>query len=185
NTPSGQAIPVQVKVQDSFGNGISGLPVTLTIGSGGAQVFDAVQDYSNTNNPNGAWRYGEVNALPSWLQLAPSGTPPPARNEHSAVYDPAGNRMILFGGVAGSPFNDTWVLSNANRTDAGIATWSQLSPSGSPPPARAAHSAVWDAATSQMIIFGGSNTPDFNDVWSLTATGSPTWTQLSPTGTPP
>ena len=60
NTPSGQTMPVQVKLEDSFGNGIAGVPLALTIGSGGAKVYDVVQDYSNTSNPNGPWTYGEV-----------------------------------------------------------------------------------------------------------------------------
>src|ERR1019366_342428 len=39
-------------------------------------------------------------------------------------------------------------------------TWTQLAPAGGPPPARAAHSAVLDNATNQMIVFGGYGPPD-------------------------
>jgi hypothetical protein len=57
---AGQPIPVQVKVQDAFGNGIPGVNVTLALASGGASVFNVVNDYSNAANPNGPWRYGSV-----------------------------------------------------------------------------------------------------------------------------
>ena len=60
---AGQPIPVQVKVQDAFGNGIPGVNVTLALASGGAPVFNLVNDYSNNSNPNGSWRYGTVSDI--------------------------------------------------------------------------------------------------------------------------
>ncbi len=60
NALSNQNLSVQVKVQDSFGNGIAGLPVRLQIGTGGATVNDAVQDFSLASNPNGVWTYGAM-----------------------------------------------------------------------------------------------------------------------------
>ena len=63
NTPHGQAFTAQVKLQDSFGNGIAGVPIDLAIGSGGAKIYDTVQDYSNNANPNGPWIYGSVQGL--------------------------------------------------------------------------------------------------------------------------
>jgi len=57
---------------------------------------------------------------------------PPARMLHTAAYDQANNRMIVFGGCADLecdiPLNDTWVLTNANGTG-GAPTWTELSPS--------------------------------------------------------
>jgi hypothetical protein len=38
-------------------------------------------------------------AAQSWTQLAPTGTPPSPRTDSSAVYDPATNRMVMFGGI--------------------------------------------------------------------------------------
>ena len=37
-------------------------------------------------------------AAQSWTQLTPSGGPPAVRSQNSAVYDPATNQMIVFGG---------------------------------------------------------------------------------------
>jgi hypothetical protein len=77
NTVHGQAFTAQVKLQDSFGNGVAGVPIALTIGSGGAKVYDAVQDYSNNANPNGAWVYGSVLGI-SGAGFAPLGSNLPA-----------------------------------------------------------------------------------------------------------
>ena len=60
STQSGLSIPVQVKVQDSFGNAVPGMPVTLSFASGGPPVWDAVLNYSNAANPNGPWVYGQA-----------------------------------------------------------------------------------------------------------------------------
>jgi hypothetical protein len=55
-------------------------------------------------------------------------------------------------------------------------TWTQLAPTGGPPSVRYSTS-VFDPATKQMIIFGGSGlNVNYNDVWSLTTAGSPRWT---------
>jgi len=139
-----------------------------------------------------------VGGTPTWTQLTPSGSIPAARLSHSAVYDQANNRMIIFaGGVGGcgvfcTLFSDVWVLSSANGLG-GTPTWTQINPSapnGFPAP-RAAHRAVYDPATNRMIIFGGGNngTADMNDTWILTNAnglgGTPTWTQLIPSGSLP
>lgn len=133
--------------------------------------------------------------LTYWIELNPSGTPPAPRYLHTAVFDNVNNRMIVFGGETAyfnfynNPANDTWVLSNANGLD-GTPTWTQLSPTGSLPPARIEHSAVYDSKSNRMIIFGGSGVfSNLNDVWVLTNAngtgGTTSWIQLSPTGTPP
>src|SRR5216683_4057201 len=72
-----------------------------------------------------------------WSTLIANGAPgsPVARDSHTAVYDSANNRMIVFGGElfsSGTALNDVWVLSHANG-QGGTASWTQLSPSGTPP----------------------------------------------------
>src|SRR5437879_3498010 len=129
---------------------------------------------------------------PSWTQLSPTGGPPSARVEHTSVYDPATNRMIMFAGNPNAGFcfgdaNDVWVLSNANGL--GTSAWTQLSPAGTPPSPRGHHTAVYDPASNRMTVFGGSSPAPSNDVWVLSNAnglgGTPTWTQLTPTGGPP
>ncbi len=131
-----------------------------------------------------------ANTAPTWTLLSPTGTAPAARYLHSAVYDAANDRMIVFGGydrgVNALDMNDTWVLQNASGSG-GTPSWTQLTTSGTSPAARAGHTAVYDASNNRMIIFDGSLsvTPGmFNDVWVLSNAnglgGTPTWTQLSP-----
>jgi hypothetical protein len=53
---------------------------------------------------------------PVWSQLSPTGTPPDARKDHTAVYNPTNNRMVVYGGceTSGCPGSDTWVLGSAS-----------------------------------------------------------------------
>ena len=50
----------------------------------------------------------------TWIQLSPPPPLPSPRNVHSAVYDTATNRMIIFGAGGNGFSNDVWVLTNAN-----------------------------------------------------------------------
>jgi len=131
-----------------------------------------------------------VGGTTKWDTSGPTGSPPPVRYNHTAVYDAADNEMIVFGGnnCGSKYYNDVWVLTNANGLGSTPA-WSQLSPAGSAPGPRANTSAVYDAVNDIMIVFGGFNGSPYGDVWLLmhagAVSGSPAWTQLKPTGTTP
>ncbi len=149
---------------------------------------------------NDAWVLENSNGLngtPTWIQLQATGTTPP-RNDHTAVYDPGSNRMIVFGGVtygasncsSASTASDVWVLTNANGADSTAPAWTQLTPAGTAPPVRANHTAVYDSGSNTMIIFGGNgNGADLNDTWVLSNAnglgGTPTWRQISFSGAVP
>ena len=120
---------------------------------------------------------------------------PSARFGHTAVFDSTNNRMVIFGGGTGTStpgpcLNDVWLLQNANGVSATPA-WTQQHPAGTVPGARFAPTAVYDATTNTMILFGGYDcTANYlNDVWILNNAnglgGTPTWTQLSVSGTVP
>jgi len=153
-------------------------------------VFGGQITPTNANPPvnmNDVWR---LSGSLTWKSVTPTGTAPAPRLWHSAVFDKASNRMIIFGGGEGfsSPCaNDVWVLTNANGKG-GTPAWSQLSPSGGPPSARAEHGAAYDPNTNTMIVYGGQDCFHtlFGDVWILSNAngigGTPVWTQLSPTG---
>ncbi len=142
-------------------------------------------------NMNDVWVLAHANGLggqPRWFQIEPSGAPPSPTGLRSATYDPVSNRMTVFGGwnCCSQPFfNETWVLTYANGLG-GPSQWIQLQPSGVPPTPRLGASAVYDADANWMVVFGGSGT---NEVWALSFAnglgGTPQWTQLHPTGTPP
>ncbi len=132
-----------------------------------------------------------------WSQLAPTGIPPSARADSSAVYDTATNQLLLFAGNdTGCTFfpslNDLWSLSNANGAG-GVPQWTQVSTLGTPPPVRRGQSAVYNPVSNRLVIFGGDpigcGVGKYNDLWVLTNAngvgGTPTWASLSPLGTPP
>ena len=158
--------------------------------------FDAGLAYEFTN---AVLLRANANGSGNWSTLIANGAPgsAPERIFHTAVYDSTNNRMMLFGGCTGGTIetgcltvlNDVWVRSGANG-QAGTPVWTQLSPTGTPPPPRYTHTAVYDAANNRMIIFAGYDlTQSFNDVWVLSNAnglgGTPAWTKLSPSGGPP
>ena len=127
-------------------------------------------------NASGLDRGTGLPAAPAWTPL-PSGPDP--RYFHAASYDAASNRMVVFGGLGNSGYqNDVWVLDNANG--AGPAAWSPTSPTGTPPQPRAVfyHYQLYDPATRRLLVFGGdadTAAPALTDYWVLTeADGIPT-----------
>ena len=128
---------------------------------------------------NDVWALSLNAGAESWTQLSPAGAPPSPRHSHTAIYDPAGDRMIVFGGFPRT--NDVWAL-----TLDGSPAWQQLSPSGAPPTAREQHAALYDPQGQRMIVFGGDDAGgDRNDLWALSIGGSPSWSQITPSGAPP
>lgn len=136
------------------------------------------------------WVLTNANGLggtPQWIQLSPTNSTS-TRGQHTAVYDPGSNRMIVFGGqnpTNGS--NDLLVLTNANGLG-GPPQWITLSATN-PPPARYNHIGVYDVVNNLMTIGFGAAPGLVNDVWVLTGAnglaGTPAWTQLNPGGTLP
>jgi len=129
----------------------------------------------------------------AWLAGPGAGAGPSARRTYAAVYDTPHQRYLVFGGqwrdLSGGYqlFNDVWALSLVPTP-----TWTLLATAGSPPGERHSPQFGYDAARNRMLIFGGygrhhpGDPYDYlNDVWQLSLDGTPTWTELFPTGTPP
>ncbi len=136
---------------------------------------------------------GQVSQVPTnWVEVLPAGTPPAARFGHTGLYDSSSNRMMVFGGATSltSCLNDFWILDDANSAH-GTPDWISIPASGTLPPARMNHAAVYDSSQNTMIVFGGTNCSSgyLSDVWVLSNAngegGTPAWTKLSPSGTPP
>jgi hypothetical protein len=124
---------------------------------------------------NDVWVLENANGIggtPTWVQLNPAGSLPPARSNHSAVYNPTTNRMIIFGGNNGAntEFSDVWVLENANGLG-GIPTWvNSIAQDTSGIAPRDSHTAVYDVVNNRMTIFGGVDaftSTVYNDTWVL------------------
>jgi hypothetical protein len=163
-------------------------------GSNRMMVFGGAEGRSSPC-ANDVWVLTNANGIggaSAWMQLNPAGGPPAARYAQGGVYDPTSNTLMIYGGnnCFSTTFSDFWVLSNANGVG-GTPTWTQLSPSGGPGPRQVSRSVVYDPTSNEFILFGGASGSgtDFNDVWVLSnangSGGTPTWTQLSPTGTFP
>jgi hypothetical protein len=165
-------------------------PTNSLIVFSGASFADVPNDVLSLSNANGI-------GTPNWTSVIPNGAPgsPAGRTFHTAVYDAANSRLIVFGGCSFTGefctnyLNDVWVLSNANGLS-GTPTWTQLTPAGSPPAPRWGQGAAYDPVNNRMIIYGGDNQSlVFSDTWVLSNAngtgGAPTWTQLTPSGGPP
>ncbi|HZR47246.1 MAG TPA: kelch repeat-containing protein, partial [Candidatus Manganitrophaceae bacterium] len=121
-----------------------------------------------------------------WTQLLQgAASVPPARDSHTAVYNPNPNsdRMIVFGGRAGNqPLNDLWILQGASTTSP---AWNGPVLTNAPQ-GRLGHTAVYSTGSKQMTVFGGSfdasGTSLTNDLLKLTnadAGSGSVWNQLT------
>jgi hypothetical protein len=145
---------------------------------GASAVYDPVRDRMILHG--GSTGFGIVagdtweltlSGTPTWSQLSPGGGVPLSRTDHSAIYDPASDAMIMFGG-AGSDgmLADTWRLSLGSPM-----TWTDISPTGpgDKPTIRYGHVAVLDPVEDRMYVYAG-NASDTR-TWRLELSGTPTW----------
>jgi hypothetical protein len=157
-------------------------------------VLDGQHALTNTNFDD-YWQNTGVSDSSNinWIPINVGGTHPKARWGHTALYDSANNRAMVFGGATGFPspcLNDYWVMTSANNSG-GKPTWVSVAPTGTLPGVRTRYSSVYDPVTNKLIVFGGFNCSStyYNDVWVLSganAVGStPAWTHLSPRGSVP
>jgi hypothetical protein len=170
---------------------LSGTPAWTHLGPSGSAptarsshsaIYDPVRDRiivfggNDGSLRNDVWALS-LSGVPAWTQLTPSGTAPTGRANQTAIYDPVRDLMVVFGGLDGTYRNDVWTLSLS-----GTPTWTNLTPSGSAPTERSDHSAIYDSARDRMVVFGGTNGFFLGDVWTLSLSGTPAWTSLSPSG---
>ncbi|CAE7029501.1 Lztr1, partial [Symbiodinium sp. CCMP2456] len=107
-------------------------------------------------------------AAKTWHEVDVGSTKPPARNYPTAVYDPQGKAMVIFGGYDGHDrLDDTWAFDLAAKT------WHELVVASTKPPKRSYHTAVYDPQGKAMVIFGGYDGHDrLDDTWALRPGGS-------------
>jgi hypothetical protein len=125
-----------------------------------------------------------------WTPLQPTGTLPPGLANAAAVYDAAGDRMLVFGGntsISGltfSPENRLWSLDFAANA------WSEVTPTtATRPPARQFHAMALDAQRGRLIVFSGGDANAFTgpflaDLWVFDLAAR-SWSPLAASGTPP
>lgn len=128
-----------------------------------------------------------LDGAPQWTRLAPAGDGPGPRFGHSAVYDAAGERMIVFGGDDGAAkLNDTWQLSLA-----GEPAWAPI-PSSVRPPARMNATMVYDPRRQRLVLFGGhlqngtgAEAARASDTWILPLGEGASWAPAAANGDTP
>ncbi len=128
---------------------------------------------------NDTWAYDPV--ANTWTDRNPSGPIPPARGFPRMAYDPSSHRVIMFGGSAyfdntraPSQFTDTWAYDPVANT------WTELRPSGTPPPADS-EGLVYDPSTGLMITLGGQTN---DSIWGYDPRAN-AWADLSPAAPAP
>jgi hypothetical protein len=132
----------------------------------------------NQNETNDTYVLSHANGAggtPAWTKLRPASKPP-VRESTAMVYNPASNRLTVFGGINNSSglFADTWVLSNANGTG-GTPVWAKVTPAkpASPPftPTAATRfqCSGFDSANDRMIITGLGNSNSDGPMWTTWA----------------
>jgi hypothetical protein len=106
---------------------------------------------------------------PGWAQITASNGGPSPRYDHSALYDPVRDRLVVFGGRGSGAFGDTWVFSFASKS------WSEVGGTGPAP--RFGQGTVYDPANRRMLVVMGEGAGFFNDVWSFDL-DKDVWTQI-------
>lgn len=104
----------------------------------------------------------------------------PARKSHSAIYDPVGKKMLIFGGAGKEGLlSDTWVFDIEKKV------WQKIEVKHSPS-ARWGHSAIYDESNKQMLIFGGyaEKGGSLSDVWAFNIENKE-WKKIKIKETPP
>jgi hypothetical protein len=131
--------------------------------------------YDGNNDLGDTWTWNGT----TWTQQHPAASPN-ARDSSAMAYDAATGTVVLFGGTrpsqtGGAPqiYGDTWTWNGT--------TWTQQHPATSPP-ARYGATMAYDAATGDVVLFGGNGNANLDDTWTWNGT---TWTQQHPATSPP
>ncbi len=99
---------------------------------------------------------------PEWSELRPASGAPAPRFGHTAAFDPATRRLLVYGGTnAGLEegqnyvFGDAWMLTDADGRGA-APEWVRVD-AGPAPLGRFATAAAWSAGANRLLVFGGAN----------------------------
>jgi hypothetical protein len=102
---------------------------------------------------NDLWAFDLAKSV--WQEIPIEGEKPPIIENLSAIHDPIGHRMIVYGD------RNLWSLDL--KTD----SWRNMSAKDAP--RRESHSAIYDERGKRMVVFGGSDggRQDLYDVWAF------------------
>lgn len=159
---------------------------------GHAAAYDPVRDrmlvfggLTASGASNEVWALALGDSVPTWSNLLPAGPGPAGRFMPTMTYDPAGDRMVVFGGTSYDPsqkyHGEVWTLSLGPSP-----AWTKLVADSVSIPGREGPTAVYDAVNARLVVYGGAtSTSLYGDVRALPLTGPPVWQQLAASGTQP
>ena len=114
--------------------------------------------YGGNDGANAANRFGDVWLLSldaaggtaTWTQLTPTGTAP-KQSAACVAYDPAGRRLIVYGGETadGIDVNTTHVYSVDTNA------WVTATPTGATPVGESFSQCAWDPVSQRVLLYGG------------------------------
>jgi len=113
-------------------------------------------------------------STPDWVRVSTTISPPP-RWLPAMAYDSNRGRIVLFGGVGGTPpysssdaLDDTWEFDGVS--------WRRVDMENTPP-GRWAHTMVYDTVRHRIVLFGGYNVDQqFGDTWEY---DGETWVRIT------
>lgn len=121
--------------------------------------FRYQEKYSEGNIPPTSTVPTQIPVAKGWAKFA-ANEGPVGRADHTAIYDPVKNNLVVFGGRGpNGALKDTWIF------DLNTKLWREVKGDG--PPARLGHGAVYDPASRRMIVLMGQGTIFYNDVWGF------------------
>lgn len=113
----------------------------------------------------------------SWEDLTPAGDKPEIRCLLTAAFDPAGRRMVIYGGQRSGPLADIWAF------DLGARSWTSLTPAEGPE-GRFFASSFLDAQGRFHVFGGQTSRGDVSETWMFDL-ASQRWSLLEIPGPPP
>lgn len=127
---------------------------------------------------------GRCTGTPAWTEIKDAqGTPPSPRSAHTALFDEAGDRMVVYGGrdekLQNLPQSALFTLTLASPM-----TWSNVAGASEPAP-RSAVAMAQDG--NDVLLFGGAldNGAYDPDVWRLVVGPGVVWTRAKTSGSAP
>lgn len=165
-----------------------------TFRQGDAVVYDPVGrrvilfDTIGPGIPLQVWEYALDDAGGQFIQIYPTGTPPPL-SFSSRVYDDRNRRFLFFGGLDLEARSFTNLVYALDLSVRGSERWEVVATSGMMPAPRGLAAMAYDGANARVIMFGGMGDLvglTLGDVWSLdvSMTGFETWTPYADAPTP-
>jgi hypothetical protein len=117
-----------------------------------------------------------------WSQISAKGDIPSSRVSASAIYDPKGQRIVMFGGNTSTSGASYVPLNDLLTFDVLSAQWTMLLPANQGPSKRLFAAAVYDSKRHAMVLTTGGDHqaflgPFLGDTWSLSL-DTLEWTQL-------